>query len=157
MSLPSKAVDRLFERLAATYGATWDRALGTAPIADVKSAWAHELAGFADKLAMLAWALENLPERAPNVIEFRSLCRRAPVPEAPRLSEPKADPERIKTELAKLSPTVQALRQNASPVDHKAWARRIVARHDAGDRITPITLSFARQALHLDCTTNALA
>lgn len=147
MSLPSKAIDRLFERLGATYGAAWDRSLGTAPIGDVKSAWAHELAGFDDKLGLLAWALENLPERCPNVIEFRNLARRAPVPDAPRLPEPKADPARVAAEMAKLAPVLAAARANAAPVDHKAWAKRLIARHEAGERLNPTTLRFAREAL----------
>lgn len=147
MSLPLKAVDRLFERLGATYGAAWDRSLGSAPIGDLKSAWCHELSGFSDKLSMLAWALENLPERCPNVIEFRNLARRAPVPETKRLPEPKADPERVKTELAKLAPARDAVKRNQAPADHKGWARRIVARHSSGDTINPTSLRFAREAL----------
>lgn len=31
MSLPAKAVDRIFARLGATYGAAWDRSLGATP------------------------------------------------------------------------------------------------------------------------------
>lgn len=47
MSLPIVAIDRLFARLHATYGAAWDRAMGSVPVADAKAAWAHELGGFA--------------------------------------------------------------------------------------------------------------
>ena len=43
MTIAVEAIDRLFQRLAATYGAAWDRSLGQAPIADVKTAWAHEM------------------------------------------------------------------------------------------------------------------
>ena len=147
MSLPVKVVDRIFSRLMATYGAAWDRSLGAAPIGDVKSAWAHELAGFASRLDALAWALENLPERVPNVIEFRNLARMAPTPDAPRLPEPKADPARVAAELAKLVDVRAGA--SASPVDHKAWAKRIMARHDDGERLNPTTLRFAREALGL--------
>lgn len=147
MSLPLKAVDRLFDRLGATYGAAWDRSLGGAPIGDVKSVWAHELAGFGDKLEMLAWALENLPERCPNVIEFRNLARKAPAPEAPRLPEPKANPERVKAELAKLAPAVSQMKERTKRDDGRDWARRILARHEAGDKFNPTTLRFAKEAL----------
>jgi hypothetical protein len=147
MSLPLKAVDRLFERLGVTYGADWDRSLGSAPIADVKGVWAHELAGFADKLPLLAWALENLPERPPNVIQFRNLCRLAPAPSAPRLPEPKADPARVAAELAKLRPAISAAQEKAAAFDHTGWAKRILARHDGGERLSPTTVLFARQAL----------
>lgn len=146
MSLPTKAIDRLFERLAATYGAGWTRQWADVPVADVKTAWAHELSVFANSLHRIAWALENLPSRCPNVIEFKHLCRQAPAPDVPRLPEPKADPERVKAELEKLG----QVRQRVGIVggaDPKAWAKRIVARHEAGEKIRPTTLRFAHEAL----------
>ncbi|MEN9885451.1 MAG: hypothetical protein RL758_29 [Pseudomonadota bacterium] len=151
MSLPAKAIDRLFERLAATYGAAWTRQWADVPINDVKSAWAHELAGFTGRLEAIAWALENLPEKCPNVIEFKNHCRRAPMPEAPKLPEPKADPERVKAELAKLKVMVNKPQQK-STVDHKAWAKAILDRKDAGARINPTTLRFAQEALRKNRT-----
>lgn len=147
MSLPVQALDRLFARLAATYGAAWERSLGSTPLADVKTAWSHELSGFAGSLNRIAWALENLPPKCPNVIEFKALCRQAPAPETPRLPEPKADPERVKAELAKLAPVRQAVA--TSQRDGRDWARRIVARSEAGDRIRPVTLRFAKEALRI--------
>lgn len=148
MTLPTKAIDRLFERLSATYGASWTRQWVDVPMNDVKSAWAHELQGFDGHLQSLAWALENLPERCPNVIEFRNLCRRAPAPELPKLPEPKADPERLKQELAKLSDIRQKVAATQS-IDHKAWAKRIIERHQSGDKLNPTTLRFAKEALRM--------
>lgn len=151
MSLPVKAIDRLFERMAATYGAAWSRQWADVPMADVKAAWAHELSGYANRLEALAWALEHLPERCPNVIEFRNICRQAPAPEAPRLPEPKADPERVKRELAKLGES--RAKCEAAPIgDNKAWARRILARHQAGEKINPTSVRFAREALRSHLT-----
>lgn len=149
MSLPTAAVDRLFARLAATYGAAWDRALGSAPLSDVKSAWAHELAGFATRLTDVAWALENLPDFVPNVIQFRNLCRKAPAPELPRLPEPEASPERLRVELAKLADVRKAARAGGD-ADPRAWARRIVARAEAGQQVNSLPLRLAREALGLE-------
>lgn len=143
MSLPTKAVDRLFERLSATYGSAWTRQWADVPMLDVKSAWSHELSGY--RLESLAWALENLPERCPNVIEFRNLCRRAPQPEVPQLPEPKADPARLAQEFAKLG-EIRAKAKDFK-VDHKAWARRIIARADSGDKVAPFCLRLAKEAL----------
>ena len=57
MSLSIKAVDRLFTRLNATYGADFlGRYKGT-PETDLKAVWAHELAGFDNQLYALGWAL----------------------------------------------------------------------------------------------------
>jgi hypothetical protein len=147
MSLPIQAIDRLFQRLSATYGAAWTRQWADVPMADVKAAWAHELSTFASSLHRIAWALENLPQRCPNALEFKALCRQAPAPEVPRLPEVKADPERVKAELAKLGR--ESVAAAPSFVDHKQWAKIIVARHQSGDRLNPTTLRFAREALRL--------
>lgn len=149
MTLPTKAVDRLFERLSATYGAQWQQQWASVPITDVKSVWAHELSRYAGNLSALAWALENLPERCPNAIQFKTLCRSAPSPELPKLPEPKADPERLKQELAKLG-DLRAKALTTSPLDHKAWARRIMGRYEGGEKLNPTAVRFAREALHLD-------
>lgn len=147
MSLPLRAVDRLFDRLTATYGRDFISRFDGVDQNELKAVWAHELSGFSDKLSMIAWALENLPERAPNVIEFRNLCRKAPAIEAPRLPEPKANPERVRAELAKLSPLMTSIKSPKVAIDHKAWAKRIIARKDAGEKINPTTLRFAKEAL----------
>ena len=149
MSMPTQVIDRLFSRLAATYGAGWDRSLGQAPITDVKTAWAHELQGFAKDLGSVAWAIENLPERCPNVIEFRNLCRKAPVPDAPRLPEPAPNPERLREELAKLQPILDAARKVNSD-DRLSWARRIVSRRQQGDRVAHGTYRIASEALRMN-------
>lgn len=146
MSLQIETIDRLFKRLGATYGAAWVRAMGDAPLADVKTIWAHELSGFASNLDSVAWALENLPERCPNVIEFRNLCRMSPRKELPQIEGPRADPERVRAELAKLRPMVQ--KKEVASTDHKEWARTLLARHKNGDKsVKPIQVRFAREAL----------
>ncbi len=144
MSLPLQAVDRLFARLSATYGRDFASRYEGIDLNAVKSSWAHELAWYADNLQDIAWALENLPERCPNVIEFRSLCRRAPVPEVPRIAHSPAGKERIAAELAKLAPV---LAPTYVRPDNRAWERRIVARHEAGENITRTQLKFAQEAL----------
>lgn len=144
MSLPLKAVDRLFERLLATYGRDFTARYDGIDLAAIKTVWGHELAGFADRLQDVAWALEHLPERCPNAIEFRSLCRQAPRPPEPQLPAPKADPVRLRAELAKLADVRNA------PVPEQGsrdWARRILARAQGGERISATVLRFAGEAL----------
>jgi hypothetical protein len=137
-----KAIDRLFKRLSATYGAEWERSLGATPESDAKSVWAHELEQFKGSLHRIAWALENLPERCPNVIAFKNLCRTAPAPEEVALPAPKADPERMRAELAKLG----HLRTNAAvaQVGRLDWASRIL---DNPKGRTPTVLQMAEDAL----------
>lgn len=141
------AIDRLFERLALTYGAAWQNSFGAAPIVDVKSMWQHELSSFLqsrESMNRVVWALDNLPERVPNVIQFKNLCRQAPSPEAPMLPEPPANPERVAAELAKLAPMIA---ESKSENDPKAWAKRLRFRHLAGDRLRSIQIQMYKQAL----------
>lgn len=142
MSLPIKAVDRIFHRLAATYGSEFMRRYEGVDEADMKTVWAHELAGYAGDLQSIAWALENLPERCPNVIEFRNICRKSPRVEVPRIEAP-AKPERVKAELAKLADP----KPKAAGYDGKGWARAILDNYAAGMVVRPLTLRFAREAL----------
>lgn len=146
MSLPTKAIDRLFERLAASYGAQWTRQWQDVPMSDVKTLWTHELDVFAASLHRVAWALENLPPKCPNVIEFKNLCRQAPAPEVPPLPEPKADPERVKAELSKLG-DLRAKVASGALVDQKAWAKRLIAREKAWEVLNPTVSRFAHEAL----------
>lgn len=141
-----RAIDRLFDRLAATYGAEWERSLGHTPMTDAKTIWAHELSVFKHSLNRIAWALENLPDRCPNVIVFKSLCRQAPTPQTIALPEPKADPARVATELAKLAP-LRARSTAHTPIDDKAWARTILINHKGGLKINQTSLKMARDAL----------
>ena len=136
-------VERVFSRLAATYCADWHHAIAGTPISDVKTAWAHELAGFLatrETMMAVAWALENLPERAPNAIQFRNLCRQAPAAPVALLDAPRADPERVAAELAKLAPVRDA--QDKPPP--KAWAKRILSRHADGEKVSPGVMAMAR-------------
>lgn len=144
-------IDRVFKRLAGTYLAAWDRTIGATPIADVKTVWAHELSGFLQSrqaMRAIAWALEHLPERCPNAIEFRNLCRQAPPADLPQLPAPAADPERVAAELDKLAP-LRVLVKGQGPVDHKAWAHKLIARHGCGGKVASYPLRIAREALGL--------
>ena len=142
-----KAIDRLFHRLGATYGADWDRALGQTPINDAKTVWAHELQTFKFSLNRIAWALENLPDRCPNVIQFKNLCRQAPTPETIALPEPKADPARVAAELAKLG-NIRAVDKPAHGM--KEWAYRLQARDKAGESINMNQRRCYRAALGIE-------
>lgn len=156
MSFPIVAIDRLFARLNATYGAAWDRALGSVPVADAKAAWAHELGGFAGRLQDVAWALEHLPERCPNVIEFRNLCRLAPAAEVAQLPAPPANPERIRAELAKLGPVARQSLAVGGGAANRTWAKRILERVDAGERVGRYARESAQVAMGLRAKVSAI-
>jgi hypothetical protein len=155
MSFPKKAIDRLFERMAAAYGAQWSRMWEGVPIQDVKTAWCHELDAFDGEagLQRVAWALDNLPDKVMNAPGFRNLCRLAPSGPAPALPLPPENQERMRAELAKLGHVEKAKRMpTTGGIDPKAWAKRHIARHEAGEKVRPISLKFARDAMRCGCT-----
>ena len=129
------AVDHVFAVLEAVYGGAWLRALGTTPLATAKTVWAFQLSDFTHCTAAkrkIMWALKNAPETVPNAIQFRNLCRMAPSAEVPALPAPKADPQRVADELAKLAPAREKWAKSES-TGMKDWAHRLKARHEAGD------------------------
>jgi len=144
---PIASINQLFSVLAGTYGAEWQRQLEAAPRGDVKTAWMFQLVRFSGAMHRIEWALNNLPDRCPNPVQFRNLCQLAPAPDVPALPEPKADPARVAAELAKLAP----MRVAGTPSPHgiKAWAYRLKARHEAGERLNPNQIRCYTAALGL--------
>jgi len=144
VSLPLRATERLFDRLNATYGRAFMGQFEGMNGSAVMSVWSHELGGYAGSLEPIAWALENLPERAPNVIEFRNLCRKAPQSggDPPMLAGPPVDPELAKMILAKL-------REPKEKPGMKDWAHALRKRHDAGEKLNANQIRCYKNALGL--------
>lgn len=148
MSLPAPWIDKIFTKLTLAYGRDFIARWEGIELNDVKSDWGHELAGFAEHPEAIAYALANLPPKAPSVIEFRALARRAPLPEVKLLEAPRANPERVASELAKLAP--MRVRKSAEVQGGNEWAHRLIARANNGERLRPYTLRCARQALGME-------
>lgn len=143
MTMPLPWVEKIFRKLTLVYGRDFLSRWEGQEINGVIDDWALELAGFANWPEAIGWALNNLPaDRPPTVLQFRDICRRAPGKAMLALPEPPADPERLKAELAKLASVPVVQRQ-----DPKAWAQRIMARHAHGDRLSTISVRFAREAI----------
>lgn len=140
----AEVIDAIFAKLAVRYGAAWLRQWDGLNMMTVKSDWASELSGFSRNLEPLRHALRNLPDRCPNVVQFRAIANACPLPEFKQLSAPKADEKVVAEQIAKQTELRSAL---APHRDGKAWAKRVIAQHAAGDPIRPIQLRFAREAL----------
>lgn len=77
--LPDFMIEPIFTKLTLTYGRDFLSKYEGLDLAAVKAEWAHELAGFQDIPGSIRYALQNLdPNKVPNVLQFRELCRRAP-------------------------------------------------------------------------------
>ena len=140
-------IEAIFAKLLVRYGASWLRQWDGVDMSLVKADWADELVGFASNLEPLRYALRNLPDRCPNVGEFRALANRCPPPELPRLAAPAASDAVVSEQVAKQLELKQAL---APHQDMKAWARVIMARDAAGEKLRPIQVRFAREALGME-------
>ena len=101
--LPRAWVEKIFTRLQGVYGREFLGQYGTGMIDGVdpgienaKQVWADELGGFVKFPEAIAYALEHLPERCPNAIKFKDLCRAAPRnEEPPKQLEHKLTPEQM--------------------------------------------------------------
>lgn len=148
MSLPITWVDRIFNRLTVRYGVRFLNHWKGVDIDAVRHDWANVLAGFENWPEAFLFAFEHMDdEKPPTAAMFRSMAMKAPKPERLALPEPKADPSRVAAELAKLVPMKAAI---AAPVDHKAWAKRLQARHAAGDNLNHNQVRCYRNALGLN-------
>lgn len=139
----AEAVDYAFKVLGATYGAAWDRSIGTAPITDVKTIWGEAMADFChsdDAKRAILWALKNLPDTVPNARQFRTLCRQAPAREVPALPSPKVNPEIAAAVIGGL----KASAPTTSRFDPRAWAKAILASPQGR---SPTAIRMAKDAL----------
>ena len=144
----TQPIDRLFERLSMTYGIAWDNSIGTAPLNEIKTFWMNQLSGFMqskESMMAISWALNHLPERPPNLVQFKNLCYQAPAIEKPQLDAPPADLVRVRKELEKLA----SLRMDKPKVDPKYWARKILGDYAGGAKKSPAVVQMARDALRM--------
>jgi hypothetical protein len=85
-TLHASLIEKIFSRLLVTYGQEFasffctgvvygaDRGMENAQIT-----WGETLAEFNDRPDAIVYALDHLPERVPNGIVFKSLCKAAPL------------------------------------------------------------------------------
>lgn len=117
MKLRQVWIDRIFDRLSGIYGTQFTAKFPNTE--EAKKVWSVELGPFDNRPEAIAFALDNLPlERAPNALEFREICRKAPREQAkPTHPDIPANPERA-AEFVKKAERVMAQER-----DHLAWAK----------------------------------
>lgn len=126
--LPDMWIDKLFARLQGVYGRDFTGQFSTgmvngvdAGLENAKQTWAEELGGFVDNAEAIAYALSNLPDRCPNSIGFRELCRRAPR-KAVDMLEHKLTPEEMARGIEKLQEAQNVVATKKR--DFLCWARK---------------------------------
>jgi hypothetical protein len=155
MSLPLPWVDKIFDKLTLAYGQQFLARWRDLDLDAVKCDWAYELGGFEQAPHALAYGLSHLNEdRPPTAMAFRAICASSPDPVVQALPSPSADPARVAAELARLAPIMAEHRVDA---DMKGWARKLRARHKAGERLNLYQIDCYRIALGLDRKTGEVA
>jgi hypothetical protein len=149
MSLPTSWIERIFTKLTLAYGRDFLGRWEGIPIAEVKTDWANCLAGFGDHPEAIGFALSNLPDsRPPTAQEFRAICRQAPQMQRELLEAKKADYTIVAEQLKKMGLSVTAS-QSDTERNHKAWAERLKARHEAGETLSLVQIKSYKTALDL--------
>lgn len=125
-TLPRSWVDRLFARLQGVYGREFTGQFATGMvdgidlgIENAKEVWAEELGGFADHPEALSYALKHLPEKCPNAIRFREICRHAPPSNVVALEHKISDEERERNK-ARFKDLVKVVEGKMTPDDFRA-------------------------------------
>jgi len=116
-TLPNAWVEKIFARLQGIYGREFVGQYSTgmvngidAGLENAKATWAEELGSFVKWPEAIAYALEHLPERVPNCIKFKELCRMAPRPEPVQI-EYKISDEQMAINKAKVKKMMEELRE----------------------------------------------
>ena len=150
----SEVIDAIFAKLAVRYGAAWLRQWDGVDMALVKSDWGSELSGFARSLEPLRYALRNLPERCPNVGQFRAIANCCPAPAVALLEAPAANPVKVAQAMAQLGGVAKAM--TAQQQDPRAWAKRILERVAAGEHVGRYARESAQVAMGLRAKVSAI-
>lgn len=136
-------VDNVFRRFMGVYGNRFTRMWEGLDLADVKAQWAAELHRF--DAAAIRHGLDHLPATLPpTLLEFCQLCNRAPATAMPALPKPTASAAVIERAV-----NDALARTQDSLSGPKAWAYRLRAREEAGEKLTLFVRKAWREALRV--------
>lgn len=124
--LPDNWIDALFARLTGLYGNRFTNMWANIDAKLVRQTWATELAGV--KPEGIKYALDHLPDEfPPTALQFKRICLMRP-DDSPKIAyDAPASPEVRKAIVSGMAPH--------RPGDENEWARRLKARHEAGDKL----------------------
>lgn len=147
-ALPDAWIDRLFQRLSLMYGNAWSQKWAGLPLADVKAAWATDLAfASADQIRRaLDHCRANNPH-PPSSPEFVGLCRAF----APAMDTRRALPNYAKEAMPpEVRAAIARVLEPGKKRDPKDWAREVLYLHEQGLYKYIIGVTNARRALGLE-------
>lgn len=148
---PLHAIDRLFSRFIAIYGAQKTAtAWGNGDAQERALVWHQALSKY--PMTVVGDALRDLAETGtgwpPTLPEFVQMVREKVPPAAHRPALPVPNRRQADIELGaqKAAALKAAVTEQKNP---RAWAHKVLQRHADGDSsIAPVTLQFAKEALN---------
>ncbi|WP_029001857.1 hypothetical protein [Azohydromonas australica] len=141
MSPRAEFIEALFDRLTLRYGHAFLARWKDLDLQAVKTDWARELAGYADRPAIIEHALALLdPNEPPTAAHFRDLCSTAP-PSFRADAQPKQAQRAAEIRRKYLRPVPPRAGRE------RAWATDMVQRAQAGERVSGYSLRLALDAL----------
>ena len=147
-NLGKKAIDRLFAVLTERYGQEFIDRFEAHGEDAAKASWAAGLGRYDEQRHVIGEAIKQLGSTCPTLSMFYDLCERIELGESAPHEKP-APARPAEQSIAAPAPPRPPIARPAPTVDHKAWAKRLVARHCAGERLNKVQIEFARQALKL--------
>lgn len=153
MSLPEPWVERIFARLLATYGRDFTARWEGINMDVVRADWAHVLRGYENYPSKLIYALENLPTKPLNSVEFRILAERGPdepvrriePPRGPRTPEQEAARAYAIASLKALAREKREEAQRGVSEHPREWAHRVLERVHHGERVSTYAVACAQE------------
>ena len=147
-SLPDRWIGKIFDEMQAMYGSKFtDMWKGIEPLA-IRSTWAMTLAGFTARPECLKAALCACDERPwpPTLPEFLGLCRDAAKRVGSQhlaLPAPEIDLEASGLRAKELAGAVK----KTDAYDWLGWAKKLRTRYLGGERLLPVQIDMASEAL----------
>ena len=128
--LDDRWVQKIFFRLGGVYGTQFRSKYSVMSdgvdvgLQAAMDAWGAELSGFGSMPEAISWALANLPtDHAPNAVEFRELCRRAPRKDVPLPALAYTpDPEDVERARSAATAAASAMRPKVTDGIDRHWA-----------------------------------
>ena len=140
-------IERIFTRMLARYGSAWVNAWAGVETQAMLEDWGRVLDGV--PAHMIAYGLDNLPDKPPIATQFRALCVQHPARPLPALEAPPADPARVAAALGRMHAG-----KSIGGRDQKQWARDLRDRElnhngtlESGRKMTKAQRDMWRAAL----------
>lgn len=148
IALPESWINRLFGRLEGLYGSRFHDLWKGTDLENVKAVWAEKLAGIRGQPEVLKAALDACDDKPwpPTLPEFLELCRNAARRAQPSVAA-LPPPAPLDRDTASKRAAELGIGKSRYPADGLGWAKILREKYLSGERLIPIQISMASEAL----------